>query len=81
VFAGVSLHHLVQRGGRYGGADVAANLVPLCGHGTSGCHGLVESRDPSACRALVESLTDAEYAYAIQRGGEGFLERRYGVAA
>jgi hypothetical protein len=34
-----SAHHLVPRGGPHYGDDVAANLVALCGDGTSGCHG------------------------------------------
>jgi hypothetical protein len=32
-----------------------------------------------AGRAVVETLTDAEYAYAILRGGESFFERCYGI--
>lgn len=36
-------------------------------------------REPFACRALVESLTDAEYAYCIGKSGESFFERAYGV--
>jgi 5-methylcytosine-specific restriction endonuclease McrA len=33
------LHHIVPRS--LGGDDVAANLVLLCGTGTTGCHGHV----------------------------------------
>lgn len=32
-----SVHHVIPRG--EGGDDVAANLVLLCGTGTTGCHG------------------------------------------
>lgn len=67
------LHHIVSRA--QGGSDTESNIMPLC----RTCHGLVEHRDPGACRLLVESLTDAEYSYAVHRGGEGFLERRYGI--
>lgn len=73
-----SFHHVVPRGG-WGGADTESNIVPLCGHGTSGCHGLIEHRDETAMRLLVASLTDNEYAYAVERAGESFLERRYGI--
>lgn len=81
LFSGVSLHHIVQRGGRYGGADTEHNLAPVCGHGTVGCHRLVEERDPEACRAFVGRLTEEERTYAIRVGGPGFIEARYGVAA
>lgn len=43
-------HHVLARG--QGGDDVAANIVPLCGSGTTGCHGLVEVNDEKACRRL-----------------------------
>jgi hypothetical protein len=79
VFAGISLHHVVQRGGPFGGADVADNLIPLCGHGTAGCHGLAEAHDPKTCEAIVASLSERERAYALRVGGPGFLERRYHV--
>lgn len=74
----VELHHLFSRG--QGGADTFDNLVPLCGHGgTDGCHALVEARDPVACRVLLESLSDGEYAFLVEVGGECVFERRYGL--
>lgn len=73
-----NLHHLIPRS--FGlAAWSEANLAPLCGSGTSGCHGLVEIRDAWACRRLAESLSDAEYAYVVEHYGEGFFERRLGV--
>lgn len=45
-----SIHHVLKRS--QGGDDVRANLVALCGHGTAGCHGLVEGADRGACWAL-----------------------------
>ena len=36
-------HHVVARG--RGGDDVLANILPLCGSGTTGCHGLIENED------------------------------------
>ncbi|HXH35240.1 MAG TPA: hypothetical protein VNJ54_12655 [Plantibacter sp.] len=62
-----------------GGDDLADNLVPLCGSGTTGCHGLVEAFDPRACSLLGMRLTEAERAYVIGRKGAYYLERRYGI--
>lgn len=67
------LHHLVPRS--LGGGDVADNLVGL----DRGCHELVTLRDPDALAALAESLTDAEYAYCIEKLGEGAMQRLFGV--
>lgn len=36
-------------------------------------------RVPAVVASMVGSLTDAEYAYAIRQGGEGFFEYSYGV--
>jgi 5-methylcytosine-specific restriction endonuclease McrA len=69
----IHFHHVVSREDH--GDDVADNLVPL--HDV--CHALVTKRDHYACAALLARLTDAEYAYAIERGGEGYFERAYGV--
>ena len=76
----VQLHHVVSREDH--GDDVADNIVPLHAGGEGGfgnCHDLVTRRVKWACKSLLASLTDAEYAYAIQRGGEGYFERAYGV--
>ncbi len=67
------LHHVLSRG--QGGDDVAPNVVPLCARD----HDLVERRDPAACMALAVSLTDEEYAYAVDTFGESFFERRLGI--
>lgn len=45
-------HHVLGRGAPHFGDDVLANIVPLCGSGTTGCHGLVENEDKAACRRL-----------------------------
>ena len=39
VWVGLSLHHL----NKHPRDDVRGNLVMLCGHGTIGCHELIES--------------------------------------
>jgi hypothetical protein len=69
----VTFHHVVPRD--FGGDDVAENIVPLC----FTCHGFVTVLEPQACLALCASLTDAEYAYAIGKLGEGAFERVYRV--
>lgn len=67
------LHHLIPRS--QGGSDTESNIAPLC----RGCHQRVEGRDAEACRALVLSLDDSEYAFCVDHGGEGFFERHYGI--
>lgn len=69
----IELHHLVTR--EDFGDDVADNLVPVCGE----CHDAVTRRVETICRLLLSRLSDAEYAYMVQRGGEDYAERAYGV--
>jgi len=69
----VEFHHLVPRA--IGGHDVRANIVPLC----SGCHRAVTGYDKAACAKLRESLTDDEYAYAVDVLGEARFETRFPV--
>jgi HNH endonuclease. len=45
---GLSLHHIVK----HPKDDVRGNLVMLCGHGTAGCHGLIEAHDPDTLKDL-----------------------------
>jgi hypothetical protein len=71
IAGAMQAHHLVARA--KGGDDVADNLVPLCAI----CHASVTSLSAPYCRILVASLTDAEFAYCIGKGGEGFFERAY----
>ena len=73
VFGKIHLHHVVSR--EDFGDDYAVNIVPLC----PDCHDAVTRRVPQACRALLLTLTDAEYAYMIERGGENYPERAYGL--
>jgi 5-methylcytosine-specific restriction endonuclease McrA len=69
----IHLHHVVSREDH--GDDYADNLVPLC----PSCHDLVTRRSPVECRMLLAHLTDAEYAYMIERGGEQYPARAYGI--
>lgn len=68
-------HHLVPRSQR--GDDVDANIVPLCGGFTDGCHRLITENDADALALLRGRLWPEEEAYAAQRMGWGWLERRY----
>ena len=70
---GRQLHHLVSR--QDGGDDVPDNIVPLCPLD----HAKVTQRDSGVALVLMLSLTDAEYAYLIERGGENYPERAYGL--
>ena len=51
---GYSLHHILKRPRD----DVEANLIMLCGSGTTGCHGLVEHHDPRTMRALQRVVSE-----------------------
>lgn len=68
-------HHLIPRS--QGGDDIDDNLVPLCGHGTVGCHGRIEAGHLSARGQLRAALTDAEVAYCVRVVGEARFDRRY----
>ena len=50
----VSLHHVLPRS--QGGDDIEANLVFLCGSGTTGCHGKIEANDTPTLVLLGEHL-------------------------
>lgn len=69
----IQLHHLIPRG--WHGDDVADNIVPLC----PDCHRWIELRAQGDCRTLLAGLSDAEYAYATEKVGEGWAERVYGI--
>lgn len=81
-------HHLVGRGQR--GDDVDVNIVPLCGSGTTGCHGsLTDHHRASApsllagmpyeaiVSALRSKLTAAEKDYIVKKKSEGWLNEHY----
>ena len=70
--------HLVPKG--QGGDDVDANIVPLCGSGTTGCHGALtaHTREWRVIAAILrENLTPAERAYCITKKGADWLDRVY----
>lgn len=78
--------HVVAKG--QGGDDVDDNIVPGCGSGTTGCHGLLTSRreDPhhpagltvaEACARMNERLTGRERTYAAEKKDPGYVDRVY----
>ena len=69
----IQLHHVVSRNHR--GEDTADNIVPLC----LLCHDAVTRREPLPCYGVLVTLTDAEYAYMVEHGGEDYPERVYGL--
>ena len=73
VFGPIQWHHIVAREDH--GDDCEDNIVPL----HQFCHMGVTQRLPRYCQCLLWQLSDAEYAYMIERGGEDYPERAYGV--
>ena len=82
----LTLHHLVPRGQR--GDDVKANLIFLCGSGTSGCHGaLTAHRNASwpsqlagkpwqvVASRIRRTLRLSEVDYVLAKKGQAWLER------
>lgn len=61
--------------------DVPANLLALCGSGTTGCHGRVEARDPVALAGIRDVLTAQQLAYLLDTKGEEWLRKVYPEAA
>jgi 5-methylcytosine-specific restriction endonuclease McrA len=75
-----SLHHIVPRS--QGGDDYKANLAPMCGDGTRGCHGILESHAPGwervAAAVRVYVLTNRpRCVYVIGKLGWDRFNKRY----
>lgn len=77
----LSLHHI----NRHPRDDVEGNLIMLCGHGTSGCHGLIEARDEEKEQELAlylrssraDTLAYLDWRFPIERHNE-WLKRVLG---
>ena len=74
-----SAHHIVRKA--QGGDDVPENLLAVCGHGTRGCHGLIEARNKPALVAARYALTPVQLAYVLRKKGRVWLDRAYPKAA
>jgi hypothetical protein len=72
-----SLHHILPRS--QGGDDLVINLVPLCGDGTRGCHGLLESHAPGWERVAASVrqfvITDTRRRHYQEDHAPGFNTR------
>lgn len=78
VGLGLSLHHVVPKS--LGGDDAILNLIPLCGSGTTGCHGAIEThtKERGVIAARIRStLTVRETGYALRKKGRRWLDRYY----
>lgn len=74
-------HHVLDRNA--GGDDVLANIVPMCGSGTTDCHGLIENEDEKARRMLgrwIKKHRPDTILYLIEKLGRpaarDYLKRR-----
>lgn len=81
-----SAHHVLPRGGPHHGDDVIENLVPLCGSGTTGCHGAVEDGRQAAREALGRHIYVARPDVIVyvtaklgHEPGRAWLERTLGL--
>jgi hypothetical protein len=74
-----SFHHTPPRS--WGGLNVADAGGPVCGDGTTGCHGKVEAMDEAARREYGKRMKPDEIAYVLWLLGEArgrhFLRERY----
>ena len=75
-----SLHHIVPRS--QGGDDVAENMAPMCGDGTRGCHGILESHAPGWERIAASVrqyvlLNRGRCVYVISKIGWDRFNARY----
>lgn len=80
----LNMHHVLY--GADGRHDDPNNLLPLCGSGTTGCHGKLHAFDPDTLANVGAAIADRPgiIAFIVERLGEergkGYLRRRYGIA-
>lgn len=85
-------HHVVQKGSPHFGEDVPENLAPLCGTGTTGCHGAFHGSpwtDPAGKKWTAKLVgnqiglwvvaDERRLDYVLGRAGAEYLRRFYGV--
>jgi len=77
----VSRFHLVPKGKWGGGGDdVDDNLIPVCGSGTTGHHGMWECKQNGwevVGHVIRKTLTEAELDYVVGKKGTEWLDRHY----
>ncbi len=71
----IQFHHLVPRGSPWFGDDTEDNIIPVHHF----CHNALHALNPEALQAVGASLTDAEWAYIIEKVGPAVMERLFGV--
>lgn len=74
----VTMHHIVPKS--LGGDDVSENIIPLCGSGTHGCHGLIESHGRGhreIASRIRHRLRPEELRYALTKKGDVWLDEYY----
>lgn len=75
-------HHLVPKSRQ--GDDVDDNLVPLCGDGTTGCHGIYTTMRGKpewhlVARSIRRSLTWKELRYVVTKTSAAWLADHYPI--
>jgi hypothetical protein len=75
-------HHVLPKGSPNFGDDVLANIVSVCGSGTTGCHGEIEAKREWAMRSLgafVGARRPDTIAYVREKlgvvAGDAWLEK------
>lgn len=80
----LSQHHILY--GADGRHDDPRNLLPLCGDGVRGCHGLAHHMDPNTLGRIGRAIaaSPGRIAFVKERLGAerglDYLRRRYGVS-
>jgi len=70
--------HLV--GKDLGGDDVEDNIVPVCGSGTTGCHGVWENREKgweTVAANVRANMSPRNLAYILRKKNARFLDRYF----
>lgn len=70
-----TLHHALPKS--LGGDDCRENLAPVCGDGTTGCHGDLEARRPHALDSFRRRMRPETRYYITGKIGAARLARMY----
>lgn len=72
-------HHIVQKGAPHFGDDVLANLAPICGTGTMGCHGAIHGTPYTHEQHAPTGLGFSPYKIFIERRDAVWVARQIGA--